>query len=84
MQEAYRPWHIKYYSRWGTPPSGYLTPPGQVQWGEYPRWGTPYWGTPCPGPMGGTSGGVPPIGVPPQLDLAGVPSLPGLGRGTPC
>ena len=70
-------------------------PPGHVQRGEPgapPCWGTPWWGTPIGVPP--LSGyplarsdrgypGYPPVRVPPNLDLAGVPPQPGPGWGTP-
>ena len=52
-QEAYRPRRIKYYSRWGTPP-------GQVWWGKYLRWGTPLSGY----PLARSYGGYPRWGTP--------------------
>ena len=85
-QEAYRPWRIKYYSV-GVPVHGQVRLGGGVpRWGTplarsnggYLRWSTPHQGTPLPGLIGGY-----PCQGTPHLDLAGVPPLPGPGRGTP-
>ena len=53
----------------GSPPLGSPSTPGQVQWGGDNKGGSPQLGL-----MGGTRGGVPPLGyLPGRGDLAGMP-----------
>ena len=79
---AYQVLHLLSCTRWGTPQPGLtgggipevgvcpcwgiLLLARSDGGGGYPRWGTPCWGTPRPGLMGGTQGGVPPVGIPPS------------------
>ena len=70
-QEAYRPWHIKYYRRGVHPP--FRVPPrpglkGGVTQGGVP----PCWVPPRPSPTGATQGGEPPR---PGLMGRGVPMV---------
>ena len=78
-QEAYWPRCIKYYSRWGTPLSGY--PPARFD-GGVPKVGCPQLGYPQPGPMGGW--GTTPSGYPlARTDREGVPQVRYLPVGVP-
>ena len=52
---AYQVLHLLSCTRWGTPPPTVGVPSlaRSSAGGGYPRWGTPHWDTPQPGPMGG-------------------------------